>query len=403
MPYTVGSLFAGIGGVCLGFQQASIGNGENDNYQLTWANEIDEYPAITYRHNFRHHPLIVGDIEKIVNPDRCETNEEREEYIRKQNDILTHPIDVLTGGFPCQAFSIAGARRGFDDHRGNLFWSIIDLVNLHINQHGVQPRVLFLENVKNLLTHDNGHTYEVIQTQLENIGYTVKKAVLNTMNYSQVPQNRERLFIACFLEEEVANNFTLFDENEDGVMQNLLNARIDFTPEERTEQIIEIIDTLDINNPIHERYFYTQARYPHYFLSEEEYLAIPEDERRDIRINLNESITEHNQFYQLRRGMYVRRNMNNVCPTLTANMGTGGHNCPLILDNDGIRKITPEEAFKLQGFPIGDGYSISNENGNRICSDGRLYKQAGNAVSVPVIRFIATHILEALREFDENN
>ena len=94
-------------------------------------------------------------------------------------------------------------------------------------------------------------------------------------------------------------------------------------------------------------------------------------------------------FYQIRRGMYIRKNKSNVCPTLTANMGTGGHNVPLIRDNFGIRKLTPQETLKLQGFPIDDGFKTP-------VSDAMLYKQAGNAVSVPVVQLIATEILKVL-------
>ena len=103
--------------------------------------------------------------------------------------------------------------------------------------------------------------------------------------------------------------------------------------------------------------------------------------------------------------MYVRKNKNNVCPTLTANMGTGGHNVPLIRDNYGIRKLTPEETFKLQGFPVGYGYELPKLINGKRYPDSYLYKQAGNAVSVPVIRLIATEILKVLElnDLDENN
>ena len=120
------------------------------------------------------------------------------------------------------------------------------------------------------------------------------------------------------------------------------------------------------------------------------------DENKEIRINLDEQINEMYQFYQLRRGMYVRKNMSNVCPTLTANMGTGGHNVPLIKVNDGIRKLTPKEAFKLQGFPIDDGYKLPKIFENRKYPDSQLYKQAGNAVSVPIIKFLVEYILKII-------
>ena len=118
------------------------------------------------------------------------------------------------------------------------------------------------------------------------------------------------------------------------------------------------------------------------------------------KINLNIQIDEMYEFYQCRRGMYVRKNQSGVCPTLTANMGTGGHNVPLIKVNDGIRKLTPKETFKLQGFPIDNGYKLPTVINGRPYPDSQLYKQAGNAVSVPVIQMLATDLLELLEKSD---
>ncbi|GCD13024.1 DNA cytosine methyltransferase [Clostridium tagluense] len=409
--YAVGSLFAGIGGVCLGFKQAKY---HNEGFNLTWANEIDEHAAETYRINFDH-KLIVGDIEKIIDPtildrereefvqalekeddekkkldlrkliEKCE--KEKPEYEKKKVEILKHRIDVLTGGIPCQAFSIAGSRRGFEDHRGNLFWSVINLVNLLERIHG-KPRVLFLENVSNLKSHDGGETYRVIKSELENAGYIIKETILNTMNFSDLPQNRERIYIVGFLNQEDADAFTMFEN-----INNYFKAK---TPIQRMEDIKKVLD-LDLTKENAAEYYYTKDKYPGYFITEEEYLNMPEEKRKAVRINLEEEITEECQFYQVRRGMYVRKNMSNVCPTLTANMGTGGHNVPLIKVADGIRKLTPTETFKIQGFPIGNGYTLPEKFGARKYPKGSLYKQAGNAVSVPVIKLIAEEILKALK------
>ncbi|MFA6308647.1 MAG: DNA (cytosine-5-)-methyltransferase, partial [Clostridia bacterium] len=144
--YKVGSLFAGIGGICLGFQNAKI---EDAEYELMWANEIDSYACETYRQNFPH-DLIEGDINKVLHP---EESNDREYYEKMKQKILENEIDILTAGFPCQAFSIAGDRKGFEDERGNLFLSIINLVKQLDSAHK-KPRVLFLENVKNLKNHD---------------------------------------------------------------------------------------------------------------------------------------------------------------------------------------------------------------------------------------------------------
>lgn len=407
----VGSLFAGVGGICLGFKQANY----NDlGYELVWANEMDEYAATTYNNNFKHE-LIVGDIEKILNPNIIEN--EKEEFIElmasakdekekerfrklvekcefektlyeeKKKQILSHRIDVLNGGFPCQAFSIAGQRKGFEDHRGNLFWSVIDLIKMLEPLHG-KPRVLLLENVKNLMSHDSGNTYKVIKNELEKVGYIIKEQVLNTMNFSHLPQNRERIYIVGFLDKEEADKFTMFE--------NINDYFISKTPNERIKDIENILDS-SINKEENIKYYYTKDKYPNYFIEEEQYLAMPEEERKPVRINLVEDIIEENQFYQVRRGMYVRKNMSNVCPTLTANMGTGGHNVPLIKVKDGIRKLTPKETFKLQGFPIGEGYEFPEKFNNRAYPESHLYKQSGNAVSVPIIKLIAEEILKSLK------
>ena len=422
--YKVGSLFAGVGGVCLGFSSADL---DNKKYELVWANEMDEYACETYRTNFTHR-LIQGDINKVLNPeeikekldkfiemenkykentysdeinikqveeDIIKLKNEYEYYEEKHKEILSEKLDVLLGGFPCQAFSIAGERKGFEDDRGNLFLSIINLINQLQKKYGDdgengingKPRILFLENVKNLQGHDGGRTYAVIKSELEKTGYTIKQHVLNTMYYSDLPQNRERIYIIGFLHKEDAEKFNLFDEIEQYKKVK--------TKEDRINDIKKIIN-YNTDKENYAKYYYTKEKYPAYFLTQEEYKELPADKRKAERVNLDEQIDEMYEFYQVRRGMYVRKNMSGVCPTLTANMGTGGHNVPLIKVKDGIRKLMPEEAFKLQGFPVGNGYRLPTEYNGRVYSDSHLYKQAGNAVSVPVIKFLADEILKIL-------
>ena len=372
----VGSLFAGVGGICLGFLNAQNPEAE---YKLSWANEIDEYACETYRTNFSHN-LLEGDINYVLHPEK---SDDYERYSKLHEKILAEPIDVLNGGFPCQAFSIAGEQKGFEDERGNLFMSFIDLINQLYDKFGKKPRILFLENVKNLKSHDKGRTYAVIKAKLEECGYVIKEAVLNTMLYSDLPQNRERIYIIGFLNQEDANKFIMFD--------NLSNYQKKKDSKNREEDIKKIIDYSEDEKP----YFYTRERYPHYFVTEEEYET--SSDKKDIRINLTESITEMYQFYQLRRGQYVRKNQSDVCPTLTANMGTGGHNVPLILTPQGIRKLTPAETFRLQGFPVGNGYTLPTKINGKNYGNSNLYKQAGNAVSVPVIKLIAEEILNIIK------
>ena len=192
--------------------------------------------------------------------------------------------------------------------------------------------------------------------------------MFNTMDYSTIPQNRERIYILGFLKKKDAKRFTMFDR--------LGEYKEKFTVAERHKQIKSILDKKVKDT----KYFYTKEKYPLCF-------------GKNGQVNLAKDITEQNEFYQLRR-VYVRKNKSHVCPTLTANMGTGGHNVPLILTKDGIRKLTPAETFKLQGFPVGKGYILPKEFNGKPYSDSRLYKQAGNSVSVPIITLLATEILK---------
>ena len=309
----VASLFAGIGGICYGFKQAGA--------QIVWANEIDKDACKTYRHNFGDSYLTEGDIKEVDPADIPD-------------------IDILNGGFPCQAFSVAGYRKGFEDERGNLFFEITRILKVK------RPRAILLENVKNLEGHDHGNTFRVIKEHLEALGYHVHYKVLNTMEYGNVPQNRERIYIVGFLSQEAYDQFQ-FPE-----------------PIPLTRTIHDIIK-VDEKKPL--GLYYTSSKY------------YPE---------LKKVMTKKDTVYQWRR-VYCRENKSNVCPTLTANMGTGGHNVPLILDDFGIRKLTPEECVGFQGFPA--EFSFPDD----ICNASK-YKQAGNSVSVPVIKRIAENIIKAL-------
>jgi len=351
----VGSMFAGVGGICKGFLDSGNGSEQKTEYHISWANEIDKNACITYRQNFPNTALYEADIFDILNnPEHAHTLEA----------ITSKPIDILNGGFPCQAFSVAGYRKGFDDDRGHLFIAIIKLIR-NFGKRSDKPRFLLLENVKNLLTHDKNRTYNIIKEKLTEEGYTVKEKIINTMHYSNLPQTRERLYIMGFLSKKDADGFTLFEDN------NLEKYRTDpwISQDPRTFALLD--------NNVDEKYYYTQAKYPHYY---------------NEAVNLDNDITERGQFYQLRRGMYVRHNKSNVCPTLTANMGTGGHNVPLLFDGTGVRKITPAEAFKLQGFPINNGYILPPET-----ADCHLYKQAGNSVSIPVIKILADELMKLIK------
>tara|TARA_B100000131_G_C18119881_1_gene612544 strand:+ start:935 stop:2110 length:1176 start_codon:yes stop_codon:yes gene_type:complete len=254
----------------------------------------------------------------------------------KNEDIPSH--NILCGGFPCQPFSIAGKQQGFEDKRSNVFWKILSIIQYH------NPEVVVLENVKNLKSHDKGNTFKVIYEKLAELGYHIKHGILNTSKITSVPQNRERIYIVCFKDKCKCDQFDF-----------------DFT-EKQTRQINELLTTEEI----HDKYYYTD-RFKVY---------------ESVKEGVTKSIDE-NVLYQYRR-YYVRENKNNVCPTLTANMGGGGHNVPLLKDKKGIRRLTPRECFNLQGFP--SEYKLPE-----VC-DSSLYRLAGNAVSVPVVELIAEKI-----------
>lgn len=239
----------------------------------------------------------------------------------------------------CQPFSISGKQLGFEDERSNVFWKILDILREH------QTEVVVLENVKNLQSHDNGNTFRVIKGELERLGYHIKWQILDTCKITPVPQHRERIYIVCFKDKEKYDRFSF-----------------DF-PEVENRPITDYLEE-DVN----EKYYYSDK------------LKVYEE--------VEQSVTKHvreNVIYQYRR-YYVRENKSQCCPTLTANMGGGGHNVPLLLDDRGIRKLTPRECFNLQGFPR--DYKLP------AISDSSLYKLAGNAVSVPVVELISQKIQE---------
>ena len=309
-------LFAGIGGFRIAMQNV----GGKCVYTSEWNKDAQK----TYRENFGEIPF--GDI----------TKEQVKNYIPTE-------FDVLCAGFPCQAFSIAGYQKGFSDTRGTLFFDIEQIIEKH------RPKVVFLENVKNLVSHDNGKTFKVIIEILEEkLGYKVFHKVLNTMTHANVPQNRERIFIVAFDSKQVKNykKFTFPSEIK------------------LTKTIHDILE----QGKQDDKYYYPEA-HPYY----------PE---------LVKTMTKKNTVYQWRR-VYVRENKSNVCPTLTANMGAGGHNVPLIKDDFGIRKLTPKECFAFQGYPM-DKYILPP------VANSKLYMQAGNSVTTSLIERISIEIIKAL-------
>jgi len=297
-------LFSGTGAFSLAFRGSKV--------QTVFANDICKYSKQIYDANFDV-PLLLQDINDIL-----------------PQDIPSH--DILTAGIPCQSFSIAGKRLGFNDPRANVFWKVLQIIKFH------KPKFVIIENVKNLLTHDNKKTFSTIKDNLESCGYTVNHKILNTAEITGIPQHRERIYI-------IATTLSTF--------------KFENFPKIPKKSIKEfIIQTVP------EKYYYTpkSAIYP----------------------LLKEFVLKDDTIYQYRR-VYVRENKSNECPTLTANMGKGGHNVPIINIENKIRKLTPRECFNFQGFP--QEFVIPE------ISDCHLYTLAGNAVSVPVAKLIANAIM----------
>lgn len=309
-------LFAGIGGFRLALQ--------NLGGKCVFTSEWDENAKKTYRANFGETPF--GDITKDFT-----------------KNYIPNNFDVLCAGFPCQAFSIAGYQKGFHDTRGTLFFDLEKIIE------SKRPKVVFLENVKNLLSHDKGNTFKIILEILEEkLGYKAFFKVLNSATHANIPQNRERIFIVAFDPLQV-KNFSKFKFPE-------------AIPLKKT-----IHDILEKGKQDDSLYYKKDHKY------------YPE---------LKKTMISKDTVYQWRR-VYARENKSNVCPTLTANMGAGGHNVPLVLDNYGIRKLTPKECFAFQGYPV-EKYILPK------IANSKLYMQAGNSVTTTLIERIGNEIIKVI-------
>lgn len=317
------SFFAGVGGIDLGFEKTGA-------FETVYANEFDPFPAKTF-----------------------ELNSNIKVDVRDIHDVGVDEIpdfDVILGGFPCQAFSIAGRREGFNDAkgRGELFFELVRIMEAK------RPRVAFFENVKNLVGHDNGNTFRVICAELDKLGYKYTYKVLNAMEYGNVAQNRERIYIVAFRDEADFDRFQW---------------------PEKIPLTTTVKDIIDFDGKVDDKYYYTPGKY-----KDSIYNAIVEGMKDDDPANP--------AIYQWRR-QYVRKNQSGVVPTLTANQGEGGHNVCLVKTAYGIRKMTPRECFNTQGFPT--TFNLPTDQ-----SESRLYKQAGNSVCVAVIARIAEKVKEAI-------
>lgn len=363
--FTVGGLCSGVGGIELGFKQAK--------FSISWSNDMDEKAMRTYESLIGKNHYIGQKsmrLEHIANK-------------RKTSSQLSS-VNVLVAGFPCQAFSVAGYRKGFEDERGNVFFKISDVISF-LKRNRTAPQSLLLENVKNFRNHDNGNTYKEVKKKLNALGYSVYTKILNTSEFTNIPQNRERTFMVCFYNEKKWSKYQ-FDEFPKSSLKELSNkikiaAKKDcpktYHYHENSQKMRSLKQKpfdffLDSHETIDDKYFITN-RYPRLFRICQEQIHSPDT------------------IYQYRR-VYMRENKKGHCPALTASMGTGGHNVPIVLvhkKTDKYRKLTPEECFRFQGFT----------NTKRLpenIANNQLYKQAGNSVTVPLIKKIALNIKKSL-------
>ncbi len=307
------SLFSGIGGIDLGFMQAG--------FEIVWANEFDKDAARTYRHNFGSEHLIEKDIRKV--------------------NVDTIPnFDVLVAGFPCQPFSVLGKQRGFEDSRGMLFYEIERVVKEK------RPQVIFLENVANLIEHDDGKTFLTVYNTLVPYGYSFRYRVMDAIDYGNVPQHRTRIFIVAFLDNDMCERFEFPEKIK------------------RTTKLNDIINR-SLKHDI--SYYYSESS--EYY---NDLLKVTHDKQALYRIF--ENGVSAKPYY--------------VSPTLVASMGAFMHRVPVVRDDYGIRMITPYECLALQGFP--KEYRFPK------IPIASAYKQCGNSVVVPVIRRIAENIMKVM-------
>jgi len=323
-------LFAGVGGIRLGFDQAFEGT-----LDTVFVSEWDQFAQKTYAENFNDDFSIAGDITKI-----------------EATDIPA--FDICLAGFPCQAFSLAGQRKGFDDDykgncRGTLFLDVARICEHH------KPKVIFCENVKGLTIHDKGRTFKIICKTFEDLGYTVYSKVLNSKNFG-VPQNRERIYIVAFRNDIDASSFVFPVATDD------------------TKRLWDIRE----EEPVPAKYYLSDV-----------YVQTLRDHKARHAAKGNGFGYEIRDWSDIagaivcggmgrERNLVIDKRQKNLVPT-THIKGE--------INKEGIRKMTPREWARLQGFP--DSFKLT-------LADTHLYKQFGNSVTVPVIKAIAEKIREVL-------
>lgn len=319
------ALFSGMGG----FIKAA----DNLQFDTCWANELDKDCCDVLRLNFPKTTISQGSITDV-------TSEELK--------ALPCEVDLLTAGFPCQSFSTASAgATGFEDERGKLFFEIPRL----ISKMKSPPKVVLLENVPNIKIFDHGAWLKVILNEMRFAGYWVKEnhaAILSAAEVAGSPQTRERLFIVCCHKSFFKNNPFKFSAIR----------------KQKTLSAFEIIDTK---------------------IKQEDDYYLPADSKYFSMISDVAGEVKSKRLYQIRR-VFARACSEGVCPTLTANMGDGGHNVPFVFDKFGLRRLTEEECLKMQGFDPNSFFWPSE-----LRKKAKL-KMIGNAVNVEMVEKIISEI-----------
>ena len=321
-----GGLFTGIGGFCIGLKSVGI--------DTDWSVENDSAAVSTYSMNLGENKVIKQNgIPKSVTE------------VSVSGDYLSK-VDILHAGFPCQSFSVAGERKGFDDPRGKLFYEITRIVKEFDEN---RPSVLLLENSPNLKIGDGGSWFIELSTQIKRAGYWFRESntfELDSFDHTDIPQKRKRLFMVAFATNRFRNGKLSLD-----------------LPTTASQKKLE--KYIDFDSEIEDDTYYLEKNNKYYQMI----MAKIDDPRSVLQLRKYE----------------VRDKGVNVVPTLTANMGQGGHNVPFILDKKGLRKLTEYECLKIQGFP--SGFSFPDD-----VPRAKRYQQVGNSVVPPLITIITEAI-----------
>ena len=375
-------LFAGIGGFRLGMESAG--------HECIGFCEIDKFARESYKaiHNTEGE-IELHDITTVT-----------DEFVRGIGSV-----DIICGGFPCQAFSIAGTRRGFEDTRGTLFFEVARFASI------LKPKYLFLENVKGLLNHDNGNTFEVIISTLDELGYNVEWQVLKRKDFG-VPQNRERVFIIASLRGECTRRvFPISGKNEQSNTESkikvigntknpngsskgtrtlvydkngIVGALIATDYKVPKQVAIPVLTPERVNKRQNGRRFKTNGEPMFTLTAQDQHGILLQDKKLKIReattkgyaeASVGDSVNIANINSKTKRG----RVGNQIANTLLASEQQG-----VVGSDYRIRRLTPRECWRLQGFP-----DSAFDKAQAVTSNSQLYKQAGNSVTVNVIAEIA--------------